>query len=343
MYVNVRGTSQTKQTKENCTMEVTFVEVPKKKRGRPAKRVEDLAAPELITPEQEAQFAEILKDVEASCPYQKDENGNYGLAGRGWVDDEVAKRKKALKNSAAIIKAGDDNVLDPSFVSDAKKSDKRIDKALQRGGESFFEAIKELVASGDKGYYKALGFSNFDKYRASKTEYSRSHIGQGMQVYKALHGKIDDEKLMALPLPTAVLLTKIPESKLTAEVIEAAESMTIQEFKEKEFPKHASQLVDGTTGEALPIPQEDFAWIPRLRVHSQISDLWKKFMDVARWKAAGLVDENDVYGNFTLDEKALLVIYMECKGSGWEDEYYNAKFPPATTEVTVEADEQPAF
>jgi len=324
-------------------MEVVDGVVETKKRGRPPKkRIDELSAPELITPEKEKLYAELKADVEAECPYPKDAEGNYGLAARGWIEDEFNKRKKAINKSAAIIKAGDDGALDPGFISEAKKSDRRIDKALQRGGESFFEAIKELVASGDKGYYKALGFSNFDKYRASKTEYSRSHIGQGLQVYRALHGKIEDEKLMSLPLPTAILLTKVSDSKLP-EALVAAETNTIQDFKEKEFPKYVSQLVDAE-GNPQEIKTEEFAWIPRMRVHTQVADLWKKTLDIARWKAIGLVDENDVYGNFDTTEKALLIIYMECcKASGWEAEYEEAKFPAPVAEPTVEAVDEPAF
>lgn len=320
-------------------MEAEVIVVEKKKRGRPpTKRVTDLSAPEEVTSEQQEQYAALLKEVEAECPYPKDENGNYGLAGQGWCSDEFEKRKKLLKKTNALAKS-EDSAVDAAFVSEAKKSDKRIDKALHRGSESFFEAVKELIESGDKGYYKALGFKTFNAYRESKSEYSRSHISQGIQAYKALHNRIPDDKLMTIPIPTAVLLTRLPESKLTDELIDAAVSMKIQDFKEQEFPKHASQLVD-SNGNAQPIEPEDFAWIPRMRVHSKVATIWNRFMEVARWKAIGLQDEHDVYGNFTTEEKALLIIAAECgSASGWTEEFENSKH----SKTMAAGDELPAF
>jgi hypothetical protein len=301
----------------------------KKKRGRP-KKVQALVDAQVLSDEQRERDTNVMKGVEADCPH--DISSKEGLE---WCETEFNIRKAKVEEQLAVTKLAkatpvkEEPEFDKEFIKEATASDKRIDKNLRKGSESFFEAVKELIDNGDKGYFKALGFKSFDKYRESKTEYSRSHIGQGIQVYKALHGKIDDEKFMALPMPTAVLLTKIPESKLTNELVDEVGGMTIQEFKEKRYPELAGQLVDGTTGQPVPTPQEEFSWINRLRVHSQVADRWKKLLDVARWKASGLVDEHDVYSNFDQTEKAIICIYLECcKSSGWEDEYNEAQQTP---------------
>jgi hypothetical protein len=327
----------------------------KKKRGRPkgsknvAAGVTEAAAMN-ETPADEMEFKhKLMQEVEADCPYPRDDKGFFLPEGQDWVWTEFNKRKAEIEND--LVGGGEKTPpeaatekpkrgrkakqsgeilppepLDKEFVGEAKASDKRIDKALRRGGESFFEAIKELVSSGEKNYYKALGFKTFDKYRESKTEYSRSHIGQGMQVYKALHGRVDDEKLMAMPLPTAVLLTKIPESKLTDEVIASAGTMTIVDFKEKQFPKLMSALVDASTGEREKVEEELFSWTPRYRVHKQVADRFKRLIEIATWKSGNLIDDADVYSNFNQIEKAILAIYLECcKSSAWEMEYEEHK------------------
>lgn len=311
--------------------EVTPPVPAKKKRGRPAKTnaaapVVKVKAVELVTEDD----IKLMSEIEAECPYPKDEFGQYGMNGTGWCNDEFAKRKQAGTKKA-------EQTSEKEFTAEAKQSDKRIDKALTRGSESFFEAVKELIISQENGYYKALGFKSFTAYKDTKSQYSRSYIGQGIQAYKALHSRIPDDKLISIPIPTAILLTKIPESKLTDEVINAAVSMKIQDFKEQEFPKHASQLVDATTGEAQTIVTEEYSWIQKMRVHQQVAGVWKKMMEVAKWKAQGLQDDQDAYGNFTIEEKALLCIYFECcKASGWEVEFDEANAAKPT-------DEEPAF
>lgn len=337
--------------------EVSVDQQQTKKRGRPKgsknKAKVNGAAPVENTPvaaEVSDVDTNIMRNVEADCPH--DVNSPEG---QEWCSTEFDKRKGNVeaKTQGEVLppapkkrgrKKHEEVVSDldqfgKEFISEAKQSDKRIDKALVRGGESFFEAIKELVGSGEKGYYKALGFKTFDSYRESKTAYSRSHIGQGIQAYKALHGKVSDEQLATIPIPTAILLTKVSDSKLTQEVFDLASSMKIQDFKEKKYPELMSQLVDATTGEPQAITPEEFAWVNRLRVHKQVADRWKDFFEVAKWKATGLTDENDVYGNFTIDEKALLVISLECSvASGWNAEYQEWKQQQATP-----ATEEPAF
>lgn len=312
----------TVKTEESMETETV---APKKKRGRPPKVT---AAP--LSEDVKERDANLLRGVEADCPH--DVNSPEGQT---WCSAEFDKRKTNIDKKKPQPDGSQDK-FDKEFIKEAEASDKRIDKALRRGGESFFEAIKELVESGDKGYFKALGFNTFEKYREAKTEYSRSHIGQGIQVYKALHGRIPDEKYMALPLPTAVLLTKIPESKLTEELVDEIKGLTIQEFKEKRYPELSGQLVnaDGTPQAVTP---EEFAWVPRIRAHQQVVERWKRLMTVAKWKAAGLVDENDVYANFTNDEKALIIIAVEClSSSGWEHDYEEAN-------TVTAVDEEPAF
>jgi len=328
----------------------------KKKRGRPKKVSAGVNGESQVTPatvdqneeiilDEQEQNANLLRNIEAECPFEAGTD-DFTL----WCETQFDKRKKSVetqvpakprrgRKATAIVKS-DEPLFDKEFIAEAKQNDRGIDKDLVKGGESFFNAIKKLVLASDKNYYKALGFKSFDTYRETKTAYSRSHIGQGIQAYKALHGRISDDTLASIPVPTAVLLTKIPESKLTAEVIEAAATMKIQDFKEKKYPEVMSQLVDATTGEAQHVPQEEWAWISRLRVHSPVAERWKKLMDMAKWYASGLVDENDVFGNFDLNEKAILAICMECS-STWEAEYqlYLGK----KAEQEANAGDEPAF